>query len=79
MLVFTQYDRLERTKQFQLRGLGLDPASLRLRGVEEAQEAFKFTLQSLKVTMDNLGIPMPTYVTVSGIFLPLDNLVLTAC
>jgi hypothetical protein len=79
--VFTQYDRLVRVKEFQLRGNpGLDPASnLPLRSVEEAQESFKGTLQSLKVTMDNLWIPMPTYVPVSGMFTALDNLVLTTC
>jgi hypothetical protein len=80
VLVFTQFDRLVRTKEFQLRGnADLDSASRRLRSMKEAQEAFKGVMQSIKVTMDRLGIPMPTYVTVSGIFTPLENLVLTAC
>jgi hypothetical protein len=79
--VFTQYDRLVRVKEFQLRrNPDLDPhSSLPLRSVEEAQESFKGTLQSLKVTMDKLGIPMPTYVPVSGMFTALDYLILTAC
>ena len=67
MLVFTQHDRLVRTKEFQLRGTIKDPAALYQRSVEEAQEAFKGTLQSLQVTMDDLKIPMPTYARVSGI------------
>ena len=68
MLVFTQHDRLVRTKAFQLRGTDLDSVTLRQRSEEEAQEVFKCTLQSLQVTMDNLKIPMPTYARVSGIF-----------
>ena len=67
MLVFTQHDRLVRTKEFQLRGTNLDAATLRQRSVEGAQEAFKGTLQSLQITMDDLKIPMPTYARVSGI------------
>ena len=38
------------------------------RTVEDAEEAFKSILQSLRVTIDNLGMPMPTYARVSGIF-----------
>jgi hypothetical protein len=33
--------------------------------VEDAEEAFNVTLKSLQVTMDDLGIPMPTYARVS--------------
>ena len=68
MLVFTQYDRLVRTKAFQLRGTDLDPDTLRTRSVQEAQQIFEGTLQSLQVTMDKLEIPMPTYARVSGVF-----------
>ena len=68
MLVFTQHDRLVRTKAFQLRGTDLDPDTLRKRSVEGAKEVFQGTLQSLQVTMDKLKIPMPTYARVSGIF-----------
>ena len=46
----------------------MDPATLRQRSVEDAEEAFNVTLKSLQVTMDDLGIPMPTYARVSGIF-----------
>jgi hypothetical protein len=52
----------------QLRGTGLDKATQGRRGVEEAQKVFKGTLESLQVTMGHLGIPMPTYARVSGIF-----------
>jgi len=65
VLVFTQHDRLVKAKELQLREKNLDPATLRQRSVEEAQEAFKVTLQSLQVTMDKLGIPMPTYARLS--------------
>jgi hypothetical protein len=68
MLVFTQHDRLVRTKAMQLRGTGLDKATLDRRSVEDAQEVFKGTLESLQVTMDKLEIPLPTYARVSGIF-----------
>ena len=68
MLVFTQHDRLVRTKEFQLRATIKDPATLHQRSVEEAKEAFKGTEKSLKETMVNLKIPMPTFARVSGIF-----------
>ena len=67
--MFTQYDRLPKTKSLQLRKTdpSLDPATLHQQSVEGAQEAFKGTLKSLQDTMDNLKIPMPTYARVSGI------------
>ena len=71
MLVFTQYDRLVRTKQFQLRATpDIDAATLDRLSVEGAQEVFNTCLESLKVTTDNLVIPMPTLAKVSGIFTP---------
>jgi len=65
VLVFTQYDRLVRTKEFQLRGTDMDPDAQHQQSVKQAQESFRGTLQSLQVTMDHLGIPMPTYAKVS--------------
>ena len=72
VLVFTQCDRLVRTKEFQLREAqpDLDPISRRNQGLKNAEEAFDTCLKSLKVTMDHLKIPMPTYAKVSGMFAP---------
>ena len=49
----------------------MDPTTLRSRSVDEAKEVFNTCLESLRVTTDNLGIPMPTYAKVSGIFTPI--------
>ncbi|KAH9012450.1 hypothetical protein EDB84DRAFT_1680696 [Lactarius hengduanensis] len=67
VIVFTQYDRLVRTKEAELREdhPDMDPTRLHDRGVEEAQKAFQDCLQSLKRTMNKLGIPMPRYARVS--------------
>ncbi|KAI9432389.1 hypothetical protein H4582DRAFT_2131814 [Lactarius indigo] len=67
VIVFTQYDRLVRTKEAELREdhPHMDPTRLHDRGVEEAQKAFEDCLKSLQRTMDRLGIPMPPYATVS--------------
>jgi len=46
----------------------MDPASLRATSLEDAQEAFNICLKSLQHTMNHLGIPMPRYARVSGIF-----------
>jgi hypothetical protein len=67
VIVFTQYDRLVRTKEMQLRGLNMDATSMHQRSVEDALETFQGVLESLKIEMDNLMIPIPIYVTVSGI------------
>ncbi|KAN0126342.1 hypothetical protein V8E53_015131 [Lactarius tabidus] len=68
MLVFTQYDRLVRTKEYQLRGTpDMVPATLHHQSAEVAQEVFKGTLKSVQVTMDRLRIPMPTCAKVSGL------------
>jgi hypothetical protein len=70
--VFTQYDRLVRTKEFQLRETqpDVDPAGRRGQSIANAQETFKGTLKSLEATTDHLGIPMPTFAKVSGMFAP---------
>ncbi|KAH8986799.1 hypothetical protein EDB86DRAFT_3245998 [Lactarius hatsudake] len=67
VVVFTQYDRLVRTKEAELREdhPHMDPTRLRDRGVEEAQKAFQDCLESLKRTMNRLKIPMPRYAKVS--------------
>ncbi|KAH9022713.1 hypothetical protein EDB84DRAFT_490480 [Lactarius hengduanensis] len=67
VVVFTQYDRLVRTKEAELKEdhPNMDPTRLHDRGVEEAQKAFQECLQSLKRTINRLGIPMPRYARVS--------------
>ncbi|KAH8977265.1 hypothetical protein EDB92DRAFT_1891264 [Lactarius akahatsu] len=67
VIVFTQYDRLVRTKEAELKEEhpNMDPTRLHDRGMEEAQKAFQECLQSLKRTMNRLGIPMPRYARVS--------------
>ncbi|KAH9172534.1 hypothetical protein EDB89DRAFT_888122 [Lactarius sanguifluus] len=67
VIVFTQYDRLVRTKEYELREEHphMNPTRRRDRGVEEAQKAFEDCLKSVRRTMNRLGIPMPPYATVS--------------
>ncbi|KAF8258804.1 hypothetical protein EI94DRAFT_1834787 [Lactarius quietus] len=63
VLVFTQYDRLERTKAKHLRGKpNMDKTSLRHQSIEDAEEAFETCLKTLKLKPDT---PMPTYAKVS--------------
>lgn len=78
MIVFTQYDKLVRSKEAELleENPNLDPTRLHELSVEEAQKEFKFCVQSLQHTVDRLGIPMPPYARVSGTFASLYCLVL---
>ena len=73
LIVFTQYDRLVRTKEAELRQRypDMDAASLRDRSVVEAKGSFGYCLKLLKRSMERLGIPMPRYATASGRFAPL--------
>ena len=72
VIVFTQYDRLVRSKELELRQKhpGMRATELRERSVGEAGKAFEYCLQLLKRSMKLLGIPMPSYATASGIFAP---------
>ena len=73
LIVFTQYDRLVRTKKAELRQKypNMDSTRLRDQSVEEARGAFKYCLKLLERSMENLKIPMPSYAKASGIFVPL--------
>ena len=73
LIAFTQYDRLVRTKEAELRQKYPDmgATSLRDRSVVEAKGAFGYCLELLQRSMERLGIPMPRYATASGIFAPL--------
>ena len=70
MIVFTQYDRLVRTKKAELEDddPDMDPKTLDDRSKEEAQQAFEVCEKSLQRTINQLKIPMPKYVKVSGMF-----------
>ena len=70
VVVFTQYDRLVRTKKAELKQEyeNLDVTQLNDRSEEEAQKAFNICVQSLLRTMNRLRIPPPRYVKVSGTF-----------
>ena len=68
MIVFTQYDRLLRTKKFELEEEeeDLDPKILNQRSKEEAQKALAVCVQSLKDAMGRIDTPMPPYAKVSS-------------
>ena len=73
MVVFTQYDRLVRTKEAELREEypHMDPMRLRDLSTEEAHGAYTICLQSLERTAKRLRIPMPHHAKSSGILAPL--------
>jgi hypothetical protein len=68
--VFTQYDRLVRTKEAELRQKhpGMETTVLRDQSVQEARKAFEYCLKLLKSSMKRLEIPMPSYAAASGNF-----------
>lgn len=76
-MVFTKYDQLVTMKRVQLKEIHpqMDDHTLDSRSVEEASNAFEKCLQNLGYTMRRLGVPMPPYARVSGIFMPLQFLV----
>jgi GTPase SAR1 family protein len=67
VIVFTQYDRLVRTKQRELKEQhhNMDSTTLDKHSMDEARKAFEICVQSLRLTMERLHIPMPHYVKVS--------------
>ena len=73
LIVFTQYDRLVRTKEVELREEypHMDPKRLRDLSVEEAHGAYTICLHSLQRTANRLRIPMPHHAKASGKFAPL--------
>ena len=77
--MFTQYDRLVRTKEAELRQRypNMEATRLKDRSVEEARLAFGYCLKLLERSMERLKIPMPSYAKASGIFAPVYYLVLT--
>ena len=73
VIVFTQYDRLVRTKRAELKEDNpfMIDDTLNIRCVEEAWMVFQKIVQALERSMRRLSIQMPPYARVSGIFLPL--------
>jgi len=67
VIVFTQYDRLVRTRRAELKEdhPGMDDRILDRRCVEEAWKSFEKCLQSLRQAMRRLNIQMPPYARVS--------------
>jgi len=67
VIVFTQYDRLVRTKRAELKEdhPRMDDHTLESRSVEEAWKAFEKCLQSLRQVMRRLNVQMPPYARVS--------------
>ena len=72
VIVFTQYDRLVRTRRLELKDdyPNMDDHTLDNRCVEEAWKAFEKCLQSLRQALRRLNIQMPPYARVSGTFVP---------
>ncbi|KAH9045191.1 hypothetical protein EDB85DRAFT_2270244 [Lactarius pseudohatsudake] len=67
VFVFTQYDRLVRTKEDELRegDPHMDLTQRRNQSVVDAQKAFDLCLQVFERSMKRLEIPMPRYARVS--------------
>ncbi|KAH9066175.1 hypothetical protein EDB87DRAFT_1732214 [Lactarius vividus] len=67
VLVFTQYDRLVRSKKAELQEehRNLDEIFLREQSEKDARDAFNKCLQSLQRTLDRMEIPMPHCARVS--------------
>ena len=78
VIVFTQYDRLVRTKEAELRQKypSMGQSALSDQSVEKARMAFGYCLELLERSMKRLNIPMPRYATASGIFAPLYGTIL---
>ncbi|KAH8984035.1 hypothetical protein EDB92DRAFT_1545551 [Lactarius akahatsu] len=70
VLVFTQYDRLVRSKKAELQEEheNLDEIFLRDQSEKDARDAFNKCLQSLQRTLDRMDVPMPHCARVSGMF-----------
>ncbi|PPQ85781.1 hypothetical protein CVT25_002843 [Psilocybe cyanescens] len=68
VIMFTQYDRLVRTKKDELEEEeeDLDQSTLDTRSEDQAHRSFMACVESLHRTMDHLQIPMPHYVKGSG-------------
>ena len=73
VVVFTQYDRLVKTKikQFQRKNKNTAPEVAKRQGDLDASEAFRVCVESLERSMKKLSVTMPPYSKVSGGCVPL--------
>ena len=70
VLVFTKYDKLLRTKKYELEQdhkKSLDSKVLDKQSSAAAQKAFEKCVRSLEETMKGWNTPMPSHVNVSSI------------
>ena len=73
VVVFTQYDRLVRTKikQFQRKNKNTTPEAAKQQGEADASGALRVCVESLERSMNKLSVTMPPYSRVSGGYVPL--------
>ena len=73
VVVFTQYDRLVRTKikQFQRKNKNTTQEAAKQQGGVEASEALRVCVESLERSMKKLNVTMPPFSKVSGGYVPL--------
>ena len=72
VVVFTQYDRLVRTKikQFQRKNKNATLEVAKQQGNVDATDAFQVCVESLERSMKELNVTMPPYSKVSGGYVP---------
>ena len=78
MIVFIQYDKLVMTKRAELEDHPILDKDAK-HDEQEAWKAFENCRRTLEHTIRRLAIPIPPLARVSGIFVSLHCLVLTAC
>jgi uncharacterized FlaG/YvyC family protein len=68
VVVFTQYDRLVRTKikQFQRKNKNTTAEAAKQQGEVDASEALRVCVESLERSMTKLRVTMPPFSKVSG-------------
>jgi hypothetical protein len=68
VVVFTQYDRLVKTriKQFQRKNKNTTLEAAKLQGEKDARDAFQVCVDSLERSMNKLNVTMPPFSKVSG-------------
>jgi hypothetical protein len=73
VIVFTKYDALVRTKEYEMQEEddSLSEDVLRQRSKEEARKTFDECIQSLERILRDTNTPKPHHVNVSSIYFPL--------
>jgi len=75
VIVFTQYDKLVRTKAMQLRKKGVPKEAAPEQGRIKADESFEGCVESLRMLMMKLGLPLTAHAKVSGVYSSLSYVV----